>query len=167
MAKRFYSFQFGCFCWQCELMIDSIAFTGAQISYFFICKRKLWLFSNNLNMEHCSDLVSTGRFVHESSFMRKNKEIQIGRIKIDFFEKGGEIHEVKKSRKAEKAHEFQLLYYLYYLKQLGLTDLKGVIDYPLIRKRKTIVLTREKEQELLNVLKGLNRTKIGLKFNSV
>ena len=136
--------------------MTEINITGSQIHYFFICKRELWLFANGLNTEQESDQVQMGKFIHEFAYSRKRKEIQIGRIKIDFFEKGGEIHEVKKSKKAEKAHEFQLLYYLYYLKQLGLADLKGVIDYPLIRKRKTIVLTREKEQELLSILKEID-----------
>jgi len=137
----------------CVNMIgENVSFTGTQIGYFFICRRKLWFFSNNVNMEHSSGLVSVGKFLHESTYERKRKEVQIGRIKIDFCEKGAEIHEVKKSRKAEKAHEFQLLYYLYYLKQKGLSQLRGIIDYPLLRKREEVVLTGEKEQQLLEVL---------------
>ncbi|MBP7477765.1 MAG: Dna2/Cas4 domain-containing protein [Chitinophagales bacterium] len=31
--------------------------TATHINYFHVCKRKLWMFSNGLNMEHNSDLV--------------------------------------------------------------------------------------------------------------
>lgn len=130
-------------------------FTGTRINYFFICHRKLWLFANGLGMEQESDLVSQGRFLHEHSYERKQKEIKIDNIVLDFFEKKGEVHEVKKSRKAEKAHEWQMLYYLYCLKQKGLNGLKGIIDYALLRKRKKVFLTEEKEKDLLKVLKKI------------
>lgn len=130
--------------------------TGAEVHYFFICKRELWLFANNINTEHESDQVREGKLIHEFFYSSKNKKVNIGRIEIDFVEKGVEIHEVKKSRKVEKAHEFQLLYYLYYLKQKGLNNLKGIINYPLIRKKKTVILTKEKEQELLSVLEEIH-----------
>jgi CRISPR-associated exonuclease Cas4 len=48
-------------------------FTGTQINYFLVCLRKLWLFSHDLEMEHESDTVALGRFLHEESFQR-NKE---------------------------------------------------------------------------------------------
>ncbi len=32
-------------------------FIGTQINYYFVCQRKLWLFSHNLTMEHTSDTV--------------------------------------------------------------------------------------------------------------
>lgn len=136
--------------------MNELNITGSQIHYFFICKRELWLFANNINTEQDSDKVKEGKLIHETSYSRKKKEIQIGRIKIDFFGKNTEIHEVKKSKKAEKAHEFQLLYYLYYLKQKGIPNLKGIIDYPLIRKRKEIFLTQEKEQKLIKILNEIN-----------
>ena len=54
-----------------------------------------------------------------------------------FYKKGKtlEVHEVKKSNKMETAHRFQLLYYMHYLKnKKGIQDIKGVIDYPKIKK---------------------------------
>src|SRR5690606_27710881 len=93
-------------------------FTGTQINYYFVCKRKLWFFSHNMELESDSDLVLMGRLLHENSYKRQPlKEVEIDRIKIDFVEKSKEIHEVKRSRKIEDAHVYQLLYYLYFLKK--------------------------------------------------
>ncbi|HLG30216.1 MAG TPA: Dna2/Cas4 domain-containing protein, partial [Candidatus Brocadiales bacterium] len=101
-------------------MSTHIRFTGTQINYYFVCKRKLWLFSNHIEMERESDAVLIGKLLHEASYQRQTKEIVIDdTIKIDFLDGKGVIHEVKKSDKLEKPHEYQLLYYLYYLKQKG------------------------------------------------
>ncbi|MEW6723158.1 MAG: CRISPR-associated protein Cas4 [Candidatus Micrarchaeota archaeon] len=123
--------------------------TGTQINYLFICPTKLWYFSHHLNMEHSSDLVAAGRFIHESTYRREKKDIKIEGIAIDFAKKGEiiELHEVKKSKKMEKAHEMQALYYLYVLKQKGIKA-NAVIDYPLIRERKTLELDEQKEREV-------------------
>ncbi|MDI6708093.1 MAG: CRISPR-associated protein Cas4 [Candidatus Thermoplasmatota archaeon] len=129
----------------------SMVFTGTQINYYFVCKRKLWLFSNNLEMEHFSDTVLLGKLLHETSYARKFKEIELEGIKIDFLEKGCEIHEIKKSKKIENAHIYQLLYYLYYLKKLGIYG-RGIINYPLLRRKVDVELTDVKEKEIANIL---------------
>lgn len=134
----------------------SLSYTGTQVNYYFVCRRKLWLFSHNLEMEHASELVHIGKLVHETSYERKFKEIELGNIKIDFLEKGCEIHEVKKSKRIEKAHAYQLLYYLYYLKRLGVIA-KGVINYPLLRKKVDIELTQDKEQEMEEILMEIEK----------
>ncbi len=61
-------------------------YTGSQINYYFICKRKLWLFSHNIELEPESDLVKLGALLHQNSYKRKMKEVQVDRIKIDFIE---------------------------------------------------------------------------------
>ena len=38
-----------------------LAYTGTQVNYYFVCKRKLWLFSRNFEMEQFSDLVLLDR----------------------------------------------------------------------------------------------------------
>jgi len=134
-----------------------MSYTGTQVNYYFVCKRKLWLFSHDLTMEHSSDLVRIGKLVHEGSYQRKFKEVMIGNIKLDFIRKGiFEIHEVKKSRKIERAHEYQLLYYLYYLKRLSLAA-KGFINYPLLRRTVEVELTEEREEELEGALTDMGR----------
>ena len=129
-----------------------LAYTGTQVNYFLVCKRKLWFFSKGLNMEQNSDLVYMGKLIHEESYKKESKEILIdGKIKLDFVGKNLEIHEVKKSRKLEKPHLFQLLYYLYCLKQKGI-DTVGVINYPLLRKKESVKLTKERELEIEKIL---------------
>ncbi len=138
-------------------MISSkIHFTGTQINYYTVCPRKLWLFTKNISMEHTSDLVYEGKLIHEDSYNRMKKEIQIGDIKLDFIKtkSGIVVHEVKKSKKLKKAHRYQLLYYLYYLKNLGVSA-SGMIDYPLLRKREEVLLTPENESEILKIIHGI------------
>ena len=65
---------------------DEQRFTGSQINYYFICKRKLWLFSHNIELEPESDLVKLGKLLHENKYQKKMKEVQVDRIKVDFLE---------------------------------------------------------------------------------
>lgn len=136
---------------------EGINFTGTQINYYFVCKRKLWLFSHNMNLESDSDLVLRGKLLHENSYKRQPlKEVEIDRIKIDFVEKSKEIHEIKRSRKIEDAHVYQLLYYLYFLKKTANVVAKGVLNYPLLKKKVEVELTADKEAKLRDVLTGVD-----------
>lgn len=132
--------------------------TGTQIAYYTICHRKLWLFSKNISMEHTSELVEIGKIIHESSYSRKKKEINLEGIKIDILEaKRGIIHEVKKSKSLEESHIWQLKYYLYYFKQLGI-EIEGIIDYPKLKRRERISLTEEdisKIEKMLNEIEEI------------
>lgn len=124
-------------------------FTGTEVGYYFICKKKLWWFHHGIQMETESDRVKLGKIVHENSYERRKKEISIdGKIVLDW-QSEGVIHEVKLSDSMEEAHEFQLLYYIYYLKQKGVEDLTGQIDYPKLRQTKEVELTPEKESRLI------------------
>ncbi|MEW6585871.1 MAG: CRISPR-associated protein Cas4 [Candidatus Micrarchaeota archaeon] len=118
--------------------------TGTQINYLFVCPTELWYFSHHLNMEHSSDLVAAGRFIHQNTYQREKKDIKIEGIAIDFVKKGDtvELHEVKKSKKMERAHEMQALYYLYVLRKKGIKAV-AVLDYPLIRERKKLELDEQ------------------------
>jgi len=106
-----------------------------MVSYYFICRRKLWLFAKGLNLENISgnaDVVK-GKILHESRFKREHsREISFDTVKIDFLKFGSEIfvHEVKKSKKFEEAHIWQIKYYIYFLKRKGLECSSGVIHYP-------------------------------------
>lgn len=139
-------------------ILNQLSFTGTQINYYFTCERELWFFSKNIVMEHNSDLVLQGKILHQDSYTRKNKEFMIDNtIVIDFIEKDGVINEIKKSNKMEQAHIFQMLYYLYYLRGKGLEKLKGVINYPLLRSKVNVELTNDKEKELEEVLKNIQK----------
>jgi CRISPR-associated exonuclease Cas4 len=129
--------------------------TGTHINYYFVCARKLWMFAHGIACEHESDAVRMGKFIHETTYERENKEIDIdGTIVLDRFDaKTNILHEVKKSDKMEEAHEWQLLYYLYYLKTKGTLvasdeqkqGVTGELNYPTLRKTKKVILTPEKE----------------------
>lgn len=103
-------------------------------------------------MERESDRVRMGKLVHEESYQRRRKELNIDdKIVLDWRE-DGVIHEVKLTDKMEDAHEMQLLYYLYYLKCKGVEGLRGQIDYPKLRETKEVELTEEKEREIETAL---------------
>jgi CRISPR-associated exonuclease Cas4 len=138
-------------------------FTGTQVNYFAVCKRKLWLFSHGVEMERENENVQIGKLVGEQSYSRAQKEIAIDdRIVIDWMEsKVGEdgvlvLHEVKKSRAVESAHRLQMLYYIFYLQCKGVAA-RGEIDYPLLKKKELIELSPEAEDELLGVLSELEQ----------
>lgn len=129
--------------------------TATQLNYYFVCKRKLWLFSHQINMEQNSELVELGKLLHENTYKREKKEIQIGPIKIDFMGKDGVIHEIKKTPSVEKAHIWQVKYYIWYLKKLGVENLRGEIDYPKLKKRTEVDLSTEDEKEIENILQKI------------
>lgn len=136
---------------------ETPTFTGTEVGYYFICRKKLWWFSHGVQMEQESDRVRMGRLVHEESYARRRKELNIDdRIVLDWRE-DGVIHEVKLTDKMEEAHEMQLLYYLYYLKCKGVEGLRGQIDYPKLRETKTVELDAEKEQRIREALAEMTR----------
>lgn len=151
---------------------SSPVYTGTQINYYFVCKRKLWLFSRHLEMEQESDVVKLGKIIHETSYEREHKEIDLDHIKLDFLDlRDGILHEVKKDDTVEDAHAWQVLYYLYYLKTKGVpvqnssdkepggeeVAWKGEIDYPKLKKRVEVTLTPEKEARLLEILQEIEQ----------
>jgi CRISPR-associated exonuclease Cas4 len=162
-----------------------LVYTGTQVNYYLVCKRKLWLFSHNINLESESDLVQLGRLLHGYSYKRRLREVQIGRIKIDFldrkesivtdqniiqrdileisFEKEPQksfvtLHEIKKSKSMHNAHVFQLLYYIYYLrKNYNINVNSGILHYPLLRINVPVELSDGKVNEVENLLSEMKR----------
>jgi len=141
--------------------------TGTHINYYFICKRKLWLFANSIQMEQNSDLVYEGKLIHESSYPQRSskyEEVQIGGIKVDFYDtKNKVIHEIKKSDKVETAHEWQLKYYIYTFEKAGIEGVSGILEYPKLRKKDKLFLSEpdrdriiEIENEIQEIIKSDN-----------
>jgi CRISPR-associated exonuclease Cas4 len=118
--------------------------TATHINYYLVCKRKLWLFSNQIQMENNSDLVTEGKLIGENTYNQRPEkyvEIEIDNIKIDFYDaKNKVIHEIKKSNKIEAAHEAQVKYYILRLRQMGIENVKGILEYPTLRITKSIEL---------------------------
>ena len=130
--------------------------TGVMVYYYFICERKLWYFTNEINMEQNSELVSIGKILDETSYTRENKNILIDNtINIDFIKNGAVLHEVKKTKAIEEAGIWQVKYYMYYLEKKGIENITAKIDFPLLRDTKEIILELKDRQVLENVIKNI------------
>ena len=109
--------------------------TGVMVYYYFVCKRKLWYFSNEIQMEGDNENVQLGKLLDEESYKRDEKHINIDNIiNIDFIKDHNELHEIKKSRSIEKAK----------------------IDYPLIKKTLVVELSDSDKTELDSILKDID-----------
>ena len=129
--------------------------TGTHFNYYFVCKRKLWLFANGIAMEHTSDLVFEGKLLHETSYPQRPEryeEMEIDGIKVDFYEARNKIiHEIKKSDKIEDAHEWQVKYYIFVLERNGIEGVTGLLEYPALRQTNKVLLSDE-DRKQLNVI---------------
>ena len=109
--------------------------TGTHFNYYQICK-------------------------HEESYPQRSakyEEVEMDGIKVDYYDTLHKvIHEIKKSDKVEVAHEWQLKYYMYVFEQNGIEGISGILEYPVLRKRDTVLLSdidRETIVEMINEIK--------------
>lgn len=130
--------------------------TGTMVYYYFVCKRKLWYFVNEINMEQNSELVSIGKILDETSYAREKKGILIDNtINIDFIKNGAVLHEIKKTKAIEEAGIWQLKYYMYYLQKRGVKTIEAKIDFPLLREAKQVSLESEDIKIIENIIKDI------------
>lgn len=123
--------------------------SGMMIYYYIVCKRKLWYFYNQIQMESDNENVKIGKVLDETAYKREEKHINIDDvISIDYIRDKGILHEVKKSKKIEEAGIMQVKYYLYYLKQKGVEGIKGKVDYPLLKQSIDIELSDQDEKHI-------------------
>jgi len=136
----------------------SRSLTGVMMNYYHICHTELWYFAHDINMNYESDIIAQGRLVNEEHYTRDTSkdEFVLEGIKLDRVTSDGYIHEVKKSDRAEKAHLWQLKYYLWVLKQSEFGDLKGILEFPLQRKRVEVALTEEDEKEMTAKIEAIH-----------
>ncbi len=110
-------------------------------------------------MEQTSNTVADGKLLHDTSYPQraeKYSEIEIDGSKIDFYDaKNKVIHELKRSDKMEVAHEWQLKYYILLLEQNGVDGITGILEYPKLKTRATITLTKEDRAYLKMVIKNI------------
>ncbi len=135
--------------------------TGTQINYYFLCKRKLWLFVNRVDMEQNSDVVAMGRFISDSTYKREEHEVLVtdgdDSIVLDFFDaKSKIIHEVKKSDSMEDVHIWQVKFYISILEKKGITGVRGEIDYPKLRQKIEVNLSDSDREELGRIRDDIN-----------
>lgn len=130
---------------------------GTLISYFFICKTKLWLHANRINLEDNSEDVRIGKVLHEIEEQKSKKaEVSIDNVKIDKITKEY-LTEFKKSDSDPEAVKWQVLLYLYKLKQKGI-EKKGKVQYHEKNhntKTEIFELDARNEKELLTVLEAI------------
>jgi CRISPR-associated exonuclease Cas4 len=131
-----------------EFNLEEFKVQGIKFNYYFVCKRKLWLFNRGITMENNSNRVMEGKTVHENSYSRlKTREVLIDDIiRLDIMDKEF-IREIKITSKMKNIDKMQLLYYLYYLKKLGI-EKKGVLNYVKERKNEIVQLDEKAEIEI-------------------
>nr|WP_240627275.1 CRISPR-associated protein Cas4 [Thermoflavimicrobium daqui] len=130
---------------------DDLKVQGIQMQYYYVCPRKLWLFSKQITMEHTNDQVLQGKILHEQAYSREKKEVSIDNlIKLDMIS-DDYVGEVKSSSRMMEADRMQLLYYLYYLKQLKI-ERTGKIHYVKERRTEEVYLTTEDEKKVEKAL---------------
>jgi len=130
--------------------------TGVMVQYYIACKRELWFFANQINMNYNSDDISIGRHIHEKSYSREKKNINLGDIAFDFIKSGDKdvIYEIKKSSKLEEPVRYQLYYYLWNAKKMG-RDMEGMLVYPEEKKREKLILTPEVEKKIERIIQEI------------
>ncbi|MDD4821918.1 MAG: CRISPR-associated protein Cas4 [Bacteroidales bacterium] len=135
--------------------------TGTHFNYYHICKRKLWLFSNGITMEHTSELVYDGKLIHENSYPQrpeKYEEIEIDGVKIDFYDTRNKVvHEIKRSDKVESAHEWQVKFYIHVLERNGISGVTGILEYPTLRHTSKVELTDDDRKTIARIEQDIER----------
>ena len=130
--------------------------TGLMVYYYEVCKRKLWYFVNEIQLEENNSNVILGKLLEENTYTKDEKKINIdGVINIDFIRSKKVLHEIKKSNSIEPASLLQVQYYLYYLEKKGLIGLKGILDYPLLKQTVEVNLTDKDRENLDNIIIGI------------
>lgn len=137
--------------------------TATDMAYHEICRRKLWLFRNEITMEHTSDLVAEGKQIGEYSYPQRAEkytevylEVELENnitavAKIDFYDaRNRVVHEVKKSDKMEPAHIAQARFYLYLLEKSGVKSPSAVLEYPRLRQTKVVSSLNGEERNKIN-----------------
>ncbi len=130
---------------------------GTLIWYYFICKREVWLMSRKIEPDQDQNAIDIGRFIHEQHYKRNKKEILIGNIKFDLIKKENNqliVGEMKKSSKYKVSSKYQLLFYLSELAKTGIKA-KGELLFPEEKKKETIELTDETQNELEKIIKDI------------
>jgi CRISPR-associated exonuclease Cas4 len=127
---------------------------GVLVQYYFFCKRRCYLHAHNIKAEHTSELVKIGKYYHKEYETEDEEDKFINGAKIDKIQ-GEYVIEFKKSNSDSEAAEWQLLFYLYKLKEVGIIK-KGKLKFKENKGDKEVLLTHEKEAELVEVMSQIN-----------
>lgn len=137
--------------------------SGVEFTYYHLCRRKLFLFTNNISFEGTNQDVKLGKIIENTYYKRASKSKGIEDInldKVDF--KKGIVYEVKKSSKHKDIDQWQGKYYLYYLERVKRFVLKkAVIQYPEERLSIDCYLTEDDKETIENILGEIEAIKGG------
>lgn len=128
--------------------------TGTLIWYYCICKREVWLMARRLTPDEDDVNIDIGRFIHQNTYSREKKEIDLGNAKLDLIHnENGElvVGEVKKSSRFLESAKTQLLFYLLQLKEMGI-DARGELLIPAEKKKVQVELDATSEKEIQNII---------------
>ena len=133
--------------------------TGNLINAYYICHRKLWLFSREISPQKENTYLQLGTLLGDKSYKREKKEILIGNIKIDLVKKEEGnivIAEIKKSSAGKNAAKMQLIFYLYNLRKMGISA-EGELLIPKERKKEKVVLDKDAIRKVESAIKDIKR----------
>lgn len=131
------------------------------IKEYFFCKYILFYYKNNYKFNQNNFHLKEGKLYDEEI----NKNISFDFFKIDEIDyKNKIIYERKKSFSNQIGSEFQLLYYLYLTKKI-FPNYIGVLETYNKKINVKIILTKEKEEKLLLILKEINNIYININKN--
>jgi CRISPR-associated exonuclease Cas4 len=126
--------------------------TGTYVSYYHYCKRRLWLFANDLRMEDFSDTVREGKVIEENSYSQRNDrytEVELEGIKVDFYDaKRNVLHETKRSDSYEFCDEAQLKFYIRVFERNGINGVTGILEYPTKRHTNKVEINDEDRKNI-------------------
>jgi CRISPR-associated exonuclease Cas4 len=126
--------------------------TGTFVSYYHYCKRRLWLFANQIRMEDASDIVREGKLIGENTYTQRSDkytEIAIENIKVDFYDaKEKVIHETKRSDSFDNCDEAQVKFYIRVLERNGIEGVTGILEYPKIKHISKVEITDKDRAEI-------------------
>ena len=105
------------------------------------------------------DLLEIGRLIHEDSYKREKKEVDLFSMKIDVLRKTNGrllIGEMKKSSSYLMPARMQLLFYLYRLKEMGISA-EGELLVPKERKKEKVILNKDAEEKVKSAISDIQK----------
>ena len=130
--------------------------TGTLINYYFICKRKCYLYGHRLAFESgdCNTSVTVGRLLHEKAVTNGLQEIGIAGVKLDELTETYVV-EKKKSHVNVDGARYQLLFYLDELEKLGIHR-DGCLWYLDDDTQEILSLSEDAQRRLSEVKQQIN-----------
>jgi len=139
-----------------ETTHDEFRVTGVMMQYYHVCKRELWFYSRDLEIDRGNPNVVRGTHVDDSAYEGQRRNVSIdGTIAIDLLQ-DGRVVEVKPSSALTEPARMQLLYYLWYLDRVAGIEKDGVLAHPTERNREPVELTPENAERVEDAIRGIH-----------